>query len=123
MDRNAVNQWMKGYLKAWGSNDPGDIGGLFTDDALYYTAPHREPWRGRDGIVEGWLERKDEPGDWSFRYEIIGIGGDMAFVRGWTGYRDDPDYSNLWVIRLDGEGRCSEFTEWWMAIESSATPS
>jgi ketosteroid isomerase-like protein len=123
MDREAVERWIQGYMKAWGSNDPDDIGRLFTDDARYYTAPHRVPWQGRDGIVEGWLERKDEPGDWSFRYEIIGIAGDMAFVRGWTGYRDDTDYSNLWVIRLHGQGRCSEFTEWWMAIESSATPS
>ena len=23
-------------------------------------------------------------------------------------------YSNLWVVRLDAEGRCTEFTEWWM---------
>ena len=22
--------------------------------------------------------------------------------------------SNLWVIRLDPEGRCAEFAEWWM---------
>ena len=20
----------------------------------------------------------------------------------------------LWVVRLDAEGRCTEFTEWWM---------
>jgi hypothetical protein len=23
-------------------------------------------------------------------------------------------YSNLWVIRLDADGRCAEFAEWWM---------
>jgi hypothetical protein len=30
-------------------------------------------------------------------------------------YRTPPhSYSNLWIIRLDAEGRCTEFTEWWM---------
>jgi ketosteroid isomerase-like protein len=118
MENSTVDAWMQGYLRAWESNQPGDIGRLFTDDAVYYTAPHREPWRGRDAIVQGWIDRNDEPGDWTFRYEILAIADDLAFVRGWTGYRDPPDYSNLWVIRLDAEGRSSEFTEWWMPIEN-----
>jgi hypothetical protein len=29
-------------------------------------------------------------------------------------------YSNLWVIRLDADGRCAEFTEWWMQHPGSA---
>jgi len=117
MERSTVESWLKGYITAWGSNDPEDIGRLFTDDARYYTAPHREPWRGRDGIVEGWLEHKDVDG-WRFRYEILAIADGLAFVRGWTEYADHPDYNNLWVIRLAEDGRCSEFTEWWMPLES-----
>ena len=109
---------MQGYVRAWGTNERDDIGSLFTDDAVYYTAPHREPWRTRDGIVEGWLDRKDEPGDWEFRYEILDVCGGRGYVRGWTHYTtDDPDYSNLWVVSLDDEGRCSEFIEWWMEVD------
>lgn len=109
---------MEGYLRAWSSNDPGDIAALFTEDAVYYTAPDREPWRGRDGIVEGWIDRKDAPGKWRFRHEILALSGDLAFVRGWTDYLEPPTkYSNLWVIRLGDDGRCSEYTEWWMEIE------
>ena len=121
MDAAAVDRWVQGYVKAWETNDGGDIEALFTEDALYYTAPHREPWRGRTGIVKGWLDHRDEQGDWSFRHEIMAICDDVAFVRGWTGYRAHPDYANLWVIRLDDGGRCSEFTEWWMQIEESAS--
>ncbi len=117
MEQDQVDEWLQGYLRAWDTNDPEDIGRLFTDDARYFTAPHREPWTGRDAIVEGWIGRKDEPGTWTFRYDILSTAGDLAFVRGWTGYRDEPDYSNLWVIRLTDDGRCSEFTEWWMAAE------
>jgi SnoaL-like domain len=121
VDREAVQDWVERYVRAWDSNDPQEIGALFTDAAEYYTAPFREPWRGRQGIVEGWLDRKDEPGDWAFRYEVMGIDGDMAFVQGWTEYPNDepPKYSNLWVIRLAADGRASEFIEWWMADDGS----
>ncbi|MGH2661291.1 MAG: YybH family protein [Actinomycetota bacterium] len=119
MGRNGVRGWVERYVRAWETNDPQDIGSLFTDDATYYTAPFREPWTGRQAIVDGWLDRKDESGDWTFRFEVQGIDGDLAFVRGWTTYRTDSDYSNLWVIRLDPDGRASEFIEWWMAEEGS----
>jgi ketosteroid isomerase-like protein len=112
-----VRDWVTAYVKAWASNSPGDIGMLFTDDALYRTAPHREPWRGRDGIIAGWLDHRDIPGAWTFRHELVAIAGDLAFVRGWTDYSDGDRFSNLWVIRLDEDGRCSEFTEWWMEIK------
>ena len=119
MDASHAEGWVDRYVRAWSSNDPGEIGDLFTDDARYYTAPYRQPWSGREAIVEGWLDRKDLPGQWGFRYEVLGTSGDLAFVRGWTTYpEDDPaEYSNLWVIRLGPDGRCSEFIEWWMAVE------
>ena len=117
VDRATVEDWVRGYLRAWESNRPEDIGRLFAEDGRYFTAPHRPPWSGQEEIVQGWIDRKDEPRAWSFRHEILGIDGDTAFVRGWTTYRDDPDYSNLWMIRFAGDGTATEFTEWWMEVE------
>ncbi len=115
MNQSPVERWVEGYIEAWRSNEPNDIGALFTDDARYFTAPDREPWTGREGITEGWLGRKDEQGQWSFRHELVAECAGLAFVRGWTEYVEPPTrYSNLWVIRMEGDGRCSEFTEWWM---------
>jgi ketosteroid isomerase-like protein len=114
--RERLEDWVRRYVRAWNTNDPDDIRALFTDDAVYYTAPFREPWRGSDGIVAGWLERKDEPGDSQFEFEVIAIDGDLGFVRGETYYKaDDERFANLWEIRLDGD-RCSAFTEWWMEV-------
>jgi uncharacterized protein (TIGR02246 family) len=114
MERENVEAWIEGYKRAWTTNDPGDIGGLFTDDATYYTAPFRQPWAGRDAIIEGWLDRKEEPGEWTFRSEVLAIADDLAFVQGQTDYAEEGEsYSNLWIIRLM-DGRCSQFTEWWM---------
>jgi hypothetical protein len=115
MDEPAVRDWVDRYVHAWETNDREDIAGLFTEDARYYTAPHREPWEGHDGIVGGWLGRKDDQGDWTFSYDVLAVTDELAFVRGVTGYRSEGvDYSNLWVLRLAEDGRCREFTEWWM---------
>lgn len=116
VDRHIVVRWVDRYVAAWRSNDPDDIRSLFTEDARYFTAPHREPWTGLDAIVAGWLDRKDEPGTWTFRSEVLGIDGNGAFVRGWTTSETEPDCSNLWVITLAPDGRATEFVEWWMEV-------
>ncbi len=115
MNEPTVAAWVERYVRAWETNDPAAIGELFAEHALYYPAPDTEPWRDRDGIVAGWLERKDEPGTWGFRYQVLAAAADLAIVRGWTHYVEPPsEFSNLWVIRFDAAGRCIEFTEWWM---------
>lgn len=110
-----LDEWVRGYVRSWNSNDPAEIGSLFTEDALYYPEPFTEPWRGRSEIVARWLERKDEPGQATFEWQPLVETSDVSIVTGRTVYRDPAVvYSNLWVIRLDPEGRCREFTEWWM---------
>jgi hypothetical protein len=109
-----LNEWMSGYRRAWQSNDPDDIRGLFTEDALYRVEPWSEPWRGQDAIVENWLARRDEPETTTFSWSALVVTDDIAVVQGETVYVSDATYSNLWVIRLDADGRATEFTEWWM---------
>ena len=111
--------WVQAYRRAWESNDPADIGALFSDDALYYPEPGADPWRGRDGIVEGWLGRRDEPGDATFEWQALVETGDLGVITGRTTYSTQA-FSNLWVIRFDREGRCREFTEWWMSHAAPA---
>jgi uncharacterized protein (TIGR02246 family) len=112
-DTHRVDAWVDGYVQAWNSNDPADIGALFTEDAEYYTAPFREPWRGREQIVAGWLDRKDEPGEARFEWRPLVVTDELVIVEGTTTYPEET-FSNLWVIRLEAAGRCREFTEWWM---------
>ena len=112
-DADLVSNWIDRYVTAWNSNDRGDIGELFTDDAEYFTEPFRKPWSGRDQIVKKWLAHKDEAGETTFSWEPVAIADDVAVVRGETTYPGET-YSNLWVIKLNGQGRCHHFTEWWM---------
>ena len=114
-DEDRLARWIEGYVRAWNTNEPRGIAALFTDDAAYYTAPFRPPWRGHEEIVAGWLDRKDSAGDAEFDWVPLVVTPDVAIVQGTTRYRDPAQtYSDLWVIQLDGEGRASEFTEWWI---------
>ena len=116
MNAKDASRWVDAYVKAWDSNRPDDIAALFTEDAEYFTEPYGKPWKGREDIVREWIERKDEPGDAEFRYEVMHASEDTAFVRGWTKYFTDPprEYSNLWVIGFAEDGRAAQFTEWYM---------
>lgn len=108
-------EWVAGYVSAWESNDPTEIGALFSDDAVYLTSPDSPPRRGRDAIVAGWLEDRDEPGTWAFDWRIVHEDDGFLVVQGRTEYPDRDDYLNLWIIRLDGDGRATEYTEWYLA--------
>jgi len=117
-DRDALADWVGRYLKAWDTNDPRDIEALFTADAEYRGVPGAPPVRGREAIVADWLDRRDEPDDHEFSWEPLAVEGDIAVLQGRTVYRGAPDWDNLWVLRLDADGRASSFTEW--AIEVPA---
>jgi len=112
---DAVTAWVENYRRAWESNDPEHIGGLFADDAAYFTEPFATPWLGRDEIVAQWLRRRDEPGDATFEWHPIIVTEDLAVIEATTVYREPPrTYSNMWVLRLDNLGQARQFTEWWM---------
>ena len=78
---------------------------------------------GREQIIERWLERKDEPGQTTFaRQRLVDIPERAVIVGTATCLEPRRVYnSNLWVIRLDHEGRCREFTEWWMEHPADQT--
>ena len=87
-DLEAVTDWVSGYVRAWHSNDPEEIGELFAQDAAYYPAPYDEPWRGRAAIVRQWLARRDEPGAATFSWHPVTVGPDLSIVQGVTAYPD-----------------------------------
>jgi hypothetical protein len=114
-----LEKWLAGYLRAWRSDDPAEIGALFTADALYYTGPFDEPWAGREAIIAGWIGRGDSQNQWTFRHEILAVEGATGVVRGWTVYaataeEPETEYSNIWVVRLVDGGQAREFHEWWV---------
>jgi len=114
IDAEHVRGWVGAYLATWTSNDRADIEALFTPEATYRYRPHGDPVTGRDAIVATWLENKDDPGTWRASLEPLVVQGDLAIVTGTVDYDRDSRFSNLWVLRFGADGRCSDFTEWYM---------
>lgn len=111
----AARRWIERYVRAWKSNDEVDIRALFTTEARYLTDPWRPPIEGVDAIVASWIERRDEPGSFTFEGDVAGVDGRTFFYSAVTAYTSGTTYSNLWVVRLsDDPERAESFTEWWM---------
>lgn len=110
-----AQDWLDRYVAAWRSNDAGDIGALFSDDAAYRFVPWLEPIVGREAIVAAWHSDFDEDDPWSAEYRPLDVSGDVVMATGRTTYHREPlVFENLFLLRFDDEGRCTDFTDWYM---------
>jgi hypothetical protein len=119
MEKAEVAQWLDRYVAAWKSYDRDQIVGLFAERAVYRYRPDDEPIVGSSAIADDWIGDPDDPGSYDASYQPVAVDGDTAVVTGSSTYTD-PDgslrtiFDNCFVIRFDSEGRCTEFTEWFM---------
>ena len=128
MTKDDVDRWLADYVAAWLSYDRAKIEALFAEDITYRYHPEDDPIEGRSAVVASWLgdgdspdaSERDEPGTYSAAYRAIAVDGDVAVATGISSYKDSPDgpvvriYDNCFVLQFDSEGRCREFTEWFM---------
>ena len=117
---DAVETWLRGYRRAWASDEADDIAALFTEDATYLPSPFGKAWVGRQAIVDKWIKRGDSRVKWRFEDEVLAVERDTAIVRGLTTYEatdKEPEkvYANLWIIIFAPDGRARSFEEFWMA--------
>jgi ketosteroid isomerase-like protein len=133
MDRAAVDRWLEDYVEAWKSYDRDQIRALFAEDVSYRYHPYDEPIVGREAVVESWLgegehegaSTRDPEGTYGASYRAVAVDGDVAVATGSSSYSASPGgpiekvYDNCFVMRFDGDGRCSEFTEWYIQRPSS----
>ena len=120
LDKTAVSKWLDAYVHAWKTYDREEIGNLFSEDAIYRYSPFHEPVHGRTAIVESWLEKPDAPGTYDGQYAPVVIEGSCAVTRGSSFYFEEDgstlkaEWSNVFFLTFDDEGRCSEFCEWYL---------
>lgn len=128
MDRAGFADWLDRYVDAWRLNDPVAIGDLFSADVRYAYDPFDEAVVGRPAVVRAWLENPDAPGSWEAAYAVLAVDGDTYIAHGFTRYLTDDrravdrEFANLFVCRFDDDGRCREFTEWFMRRRPEAAP-
>jgi hypothetical protein len=122
VDEAAVADWLDRYVAAWRSYDRDEIGALFGEDAVYRFHPWddaSEALHGREAIVADWLEEPDAPGSWEAEYRPWALGGDRAVALGVSRYlatdgAAEAVFHNVFLLRFDEAGRCTEFTDVYM---------
>ena len=120
LSKTSVTAWLQAYVEAWKTYDQKAIGELFSENASYAYHPYRESIHGRDAIVALWVNNPDSQGTYDGHYEPILIEGDRAVTHGQSLYFE-PDgktlkteFDNIFVLRFDEQGRCTEYSEWYM---------
>jgi len=121
IDRNHVQGWLDGYVRAWETYEHDAIGALFSEDAEYRWHPWDEGddvARGRAEIVAAWVGDRDPEGTYEGRYEPVAVDGDVAVAGGISRYYTDAtratldrEYHNVFLMEFDDDGRCRSFTE------------
>jgi ketosteroid isomerase-like protein len=128
VDKAEVNRWLRAYVEAWKSYDSDQIGELFAADVKYRYHPYDDPVEGRDVVVRSWrgetghagASTRDKKGTYGAAYEAVAVDGDVAVATGSSSYMSSPGgptrriYDNCFVMRFNSEGRCREFTEWYV---------
>ena len=126
MTHAELQDWLDRYVSAWRANERGPIEDLFTEDAVYRYRPYGDDEHasiGREAIVEAWLDEQDAPDSWSAEYRPFAVDSDRAVATGWSRYlatesQPERTYHNVFLMRFDPDGRCSEFTELYMLEEN-----
>ena len=128
MNRAEVDTWLDAYVAAWRSYDRDEIAALFSAGVSYRYHPYDEPIVGRDAVVASWLGQdesgdastRDAPGTYEAEYAPVAVDGDTVVATGTSRYRDVPDgpvvrsYANCFIMSFDPEGRCRDFTEYYL---------
>ena len=128
MTREEVDRWLAEYIAAWKTYDRDQIAALFTEDITYRYHPYDDPIEGRDEVVKAWRAEgdhpeagtRDDPGTYDAEYTAVAVDGDTAVATGWSSYKESADgpvartYDNCFVMRFAEDGRCREFTEWFI---------
>jgi SnoaL-like domain len=123
VDRRAFEDWLDRYVDAWRTYGEESIGDLFSEDARYRYHPWdgaEETTSGRNEIVASWLANRDAPDSWTAEYQPwVTDGADAVAIGvsrylGLDGVTVEREYHNVFLCRFDADGRCTEFTEYYM---------
>jgi hypothetical protein len=124
VDREQLSGWIGAYERAWRTPGTDVLADLFTEGASYSTAPYETPHRGLEAIAEMWDAERAGPGEaFELTSEVVAVEGDTGVARVTVKYgraadregrahRQQREYRNLWIVRLDEAGLCVHFEEW-----------
>jgi ketosteroid isomerase-like protein len=124
-NRDAVEQWVAHYARAWEGRDPAAAVALFTEDATYRSQPFREPHIGLEGVERYWRDAVTTQNDVRVRFGNPVVDGERVAVEWWTTAMDEgapSTIAGILLLRFTADGRCSALREHWAIAEGMHEP-
>jgi hypothetical protein len=115
MDRKQLSDWVAAYERLWRAAGTDGLSELFSEGAYYSMGAFDRNETGLEAIGRLWEEERDGPDEpFEMTSEVVAIDGDTGVVRVEVVYGPPKDehYRDIWIVRLDGDGRCFHFEEW-----------
>ena len=114
-----VQQWVDAYAQAWRDRDADAAATLFTEDALYWDHPLREPNRGGSGVRAYWASATatQDRVDVRMGRPIASQDGSRGAVEFWVRMLNggaEITLVGILFLRFAEDGRCAELRETWM---------
>jgi SnoaL-like domain len=125
MDVNkAVSVWIESWARGWRDHDTAPIAALYADDAVFVSAPFREPLRGGAGAAEyaRWAFADEAAVELWFAEPVVGA--ERAAVPYWAVIRGhggaESTLAGISDVRFDPDGRVVEQRDYWTVGEDLA---
>ena len=115
MNRDEFSDWIAAYERAWRTAGTAMLAELFAVDSTYSNDPYGETHRGLEAIAVLWERERAGPDEaFEMGAEVLAVEGDTGVARVEVRYGDPKpaEYRDLWIVRLDDQGRCVAFEEW-----------
>jgi ketosteroid isomerase-like protein len=123
-----LDRWLGVYGRAWERRDVDAFVACFAEDALYQWGPWSEPLRGHAEIRARTEQAVSLQDGVRFGHETLAITPDGRGIARWWVSMEVPtegtieEDEGIFLVTLTGDGRCSDFREWWNSRSRPARP-
>ena len=119
MTLEELDRWLDVYGRAWERKDIDAFVALFAEHAVYQWGPWGNTLRGHDELRAQTEEKVGEQKEIHFGHEPLAITPDgRGVARWWVSIRVKgadaiEENEGIFLVTLDGDGKCTTFREWW----------
>jgi ketosteroid isomerase-like protein len=123
--REDAVSFVEGYGRTWELWDLSGWVDLFTDDVVYVDHPTQQSVVGRTALEAYVRKEAAEQGAVNVRMGSPVVEGDRVAGEFWVTATSESKPATLvggFIARLEPDGRCSYFREYWFYVEGETTP-
>ena len=125
VDRESAAAFVQGYGRSWENWDVAEFVDLFSEDIVYVAHPTQETVVGREALGRYLRKEATEQGKVRVRMGEPVIEGGRVAAEFWVTATSEGEVATItgcFIARLESDGRCVSFREYWFDEEGHASP-